>query len=47
MRVLRTVTIENSAATKKPFAKTSAMTANRRQTISPVELSITRLACPD
>src|SRR5437867_13048718 len=36
MRVLRTVTIENSAATKTPLAKTRASIAARRQiTVAP------------
>src|SRR5947208_10359589 len=34
MRVLRTVTIENSAATKNPFANTRARTPAGRHTIS-------------
>ena len=34
MRVLRTVTSANSAATKKPLANTSARTAARRMAIS-------------
>src|SRR6185503_5011295 len=39
-RVLRTVTIENSAATKKPLARTSASTAASRHSASPIESSM-------
>jgi hypothetical protein len=34
MRVLRAVTIENSAATKNPFAKTSAPSPASRQSVA-------------
>src|SRR5204863_7587499 len=40
MRVLRTVTIENSAATKKPLAHTSASTPARRHRISIRDLAL-------
>ena len=38
MRVLRTVTRENSAATKKPLAKTSASTAIRPKAMPVVSI---------
>ena len=42
-RVFRTVTIENSAATKKPLARTSASTAPSRHSVSP---SVSSMAAP-
>ena len=39
-RVLRTVTIENSAATKKPLASTSASSAASRHSVAASECSM-------
>src|SRR5476649_1528918 len=43
MRVLRTVTIENSAATKKPLARTSASSPASRHSVAASECSMSEI----
>src|SRR5260221_12413766 len=45
MRVFRTVTIENSAATKKPFANTSANSPASRHRVAASECSMAEILC--
>src|SRR5947209_6760807 len=45
MRVFRTVTIENSAATKKPFANTSANSPASRHIVAASECSMAGILC--
>src|SRR5258706_4788250 len=45
MRVFRTVTIENSAATKKPFASTSANSPASRHSVAASECSMAEILC--
>src|SRR5947208_2330915 len=45
MRVFRTVTIENSAATKKPFASTSANSPTSRHNVAASECSMAEILC--
>ena len=43
MRVLRTVTIENSAATKKPLAHTSVSSPASRHSVAASECSMAEM----